>query len=298
MSFLAALARIPPKAKGIQKLLCPGKPVYVPSASSFWEPDKKGGYETEIKRPVKKMVKDGLGELAKEIKLFGVEMKDKFELDQIYFVHHMDYAYFAKFDNQERINSWVVSCDKDHNEGKSEADFVLSKDNNGLFHGRINTEVPKDGKIKKAGYVNMRSPRRMKSFKRSIPYDYFADFTHLVIRCRGDGRPYMMNLAMDMYYDINWNDQFSYPLFTRGGPYWQTSKIPFSKFFRASKGRIQDKQEKVILEKVAHLGFTCADQNSGPFLLEIDYIMLLRDENHSEDFAYESYETTPGIVGC
>jgi hypothetical protein len=74
-------------------------------------------------------------------------------------------------------------------------------------------------------------------------------------------------------------------------------QIAFSKFFRASKGRLQDKQEKVILEKVAHLGFTCADQNSGPFQLEMDYIMLLHDKTHSEEFAYEDYETTPGIAG-
>jgi hypothetical protein len=27
------------------------------------------------------------------------------------------------------------------------------------------------------------------------------------------------------YFDIMWNDIYSYVLFTRGGPYWQLSKV-------------------------------------------------------------------------
>lgn len=74
-------------------------------------------------------------------------------------------------------------------------------------------------------------------------------------------------------------------------------QIPFSKFFLASKGRIQDKQERIRLDKISYFGLTQADGNDGPFQLEIDYIGLMYDENDDEEFAYESYEVTPFIVG-
>ncbi len=62
------------------------------------------------------------------------------------------------------------------------------------------------------------------SFKRPRPYDW-SEYTHMLIRCRGDGRPYHLILHMDRYFDIQWHDQYHYPLFTHGGPYWQMAKV-------------------------------------------------------------------------
>ena len=67
-------------------------------------------------------------------------------------------------------------------------------------------------------------------------------------------------------------------------------QIPFSKFYLAAKGRIQDKQEKIELTKISYVGITLADAYNGPFNLEVDYIGLYYDSNHQQDFAYEMYE--------
>jgi len=66
------------------------------------------------------------------------------------------------------------------------------------------------------------------------PYDWQV-FTHLVMRVRGDGRPYQLGLRMDRRYDLAWLDIYSYTLFTRGGPYWQIAKVAYqccSEFYK------------------------------------------------------------------
>ena len=66
-------------------------------------------------------------------------------------------------------------------------------------------------------------------------------------------------------------------------------QIPFSKFFLAYKGRIQDKQEGCQLGRISTLGITIADGATGPFQLELDYIGILYDSTHPHTFEYEMY---------
>lgn len=121
----------------------------------------------------------------------------------------------------------------------------------------------------------------------------------------------MLNVGTEGAYDLWWNDVYHYVLYTRGGPHWQTTRvnrndsvmippalltvsifqIPFSKFFLASKGRIQDRQGAIPLNKVSNFGVTVTAKGShdGAFQLEIDYIGLEFDPANTERFAYEMY---------
>ena len=69
-------------------------------------------------------------------------------------------------------------------------------------------------------------------------------------------------------------------------------KIPWSKFFLGSRGRIQDKQSLVPLEAgVVGMSISLMDGNTGPFHFEIKDIGLHNDPtNDDEQFAYEMYK--------
>lgn len=73
-------------------------------------------------------------------------------------------------------------------------------------------------------------------------------------------------------------------------------QIPFSKFFLSSKGRIQDRQNPLPLNKITNFGISAGDKINGPFNLEIDYVGLEFDPNHREVFAYEMYQMDKYIV--
>lgn len=49
-------------------------------------------------------------------------------------------------------------------------------------------------------------------------------------------------------------------------------QIPFSKFIFSSKGRLQDKQYRIPLDRISHFGIACGDKVDGRFDLEIEYI--------------------------
>lgn len=74
-------------------------------------------------------------------------------------------------------------------------------------------------------------------------------------------------------------------------------QIPFSKFFKSSKGRIQDRQNPLPRDKVTSFGISAGDRFDGSFQLEIDYIGVEFDPNHTEEFAYEMYELPKYIAG-
>jgi NADH dehydrogenase [ubiquinone] 1 alpha subcomplex assembly factor 1 len=65
----------------------------------------------------------------------------------------------------------------------------------------------------------------------------------------------------------------------------------------SSKGRIQDKQEPIPLNRLTSFGITAGDKTEGPFHLEIDYIGLEFDPSHKEVTAYETYNVPNFYAG-
>ncbi|XP_030069948.1 complex I intermediate-associated protein 30, mitochondrial [Microcaecilia unicolor] len=197
-----------------------------------------------------------------------------------------------EFRCQQDLEQWVVSSDQEIG-GRSEAYLKLGKNNQtALLCGTLNTNVPRDGETRYSGYCSMRSKLPQAAFNRLKHYDW-SSFNSLHLRVRGDGRSWMVNLGTEMYFSHQKNDLYNYFLFTRGGPYWQDVKIPFSKFFLTSRGRIQDNQQPAWLDKINTLGFTLGDKVDGPFQLEIDFIGVCNDRAHTEEFAYEKYKRNP-----
>ncbi|XP_037963171.2 complex I intermediate-associated protein 30, mitochondrial [Plutella xylostella] len=269
---------------------------FIPDRCLFWEKERKGGYNTTIKTPILDQIKNGFKELKSETILFTKEVKELVEMDPLLVARPGETDLVWCFNDASVLDKFVATSDSDHNEGFSSCKLEPSPAGRALFHGHLDLRVPKDGRIKKAGYCAIRSKRVRKSFKRESTFDWNL-YNTLVLKVRGDGRSYLLNLSTEGYYDITWNDIYHYVLFTRGGPYWQVAKIPFSKFILGSKGRVQDKQTRIRLDKVTHFGISCGDKIPGPFNLEIEYVGLELDPSHDEEFAYEMYKTDKYIVG-
>ncbi|KAM6917953.1 complex I intermediate-associated protein 30, mitochondrial isoform 1-T2 [Lycodopsis pacificus] len=199
-----------------------------------------------------------------------------------------------EFRGPESLDQWTVSSDHEIG-GQSEAYLKLGKNMNTCFlYGTLSATPPRDGETRYSGYCTMRSKQSLASFDRKKHND-LSSFNTLHLRVRGDGRPWMINIATETYFSHQKDDIYNYFLYTRGGPYWQDVKIPFSKFFLTNRGRIQDDQHPLWLDKVNTIGFTLGDKADGPFQLEIDFVGVCKDYAHTEEFAYEMYKRNPEI---
>jgi len=196
------------------------------------------------------------------------------------------------FTQPEVTKDWILTKDSDWGEGYSHADMSMGGAGHAVFSGNLSTRVPADGRTQAAGYANICSPVKRKSFAR-VEFLDWQYFTHLTMNIKGDGRKYMLNLHVYREFDLTWGDRWHYPLYTRGGPYWQYVKIPWNKFFLGSRGTLQDKQDSVPLHLATGVSITLQDITNGPFQLEIKDIGYHFDDNpdHDETFVYETYKT-------
>lgn len=275
------------------------------SRSMFYQKDSKGpGYsrderrgrprtEIEVVTEAWQNAKEGFKLLPGEFEKWKQEKKIDLQgnriLDMMWDYPDGCFQKEFEFRGRESLKDWIVSTDRDWGEGFTKAELTVSKNNMALFQGHLCTDLPVEGTIERAGYANIKSRAKLKSFQRDDRYNW-THFTHFIARVRGDGRNYIISLHTPGYFDLTWNDTFHYFLFTRGGPYWQYVKIPFSKFFFGAKGAIQDGQFHIPLDEVNSIGLTVMDTYDGPFQLEIDYIGVLHDKTHNTTFEYEQYK--------
>lgn len=197
------------------------------------------------------------------------------------------------FDSMEAIKKWKPVADSDSFNGYSVSNVSFSKAGHALFHGVLDNRVPEDGVTHVSGFAGLMGPRRRRRslFSTEAAWDW-EQFNSVEIRYRGDGRKYSFIVNTACYNnDLTYYDFYGYPLYTRGGPYWQTTRIPFSKLVFANKGLIQDFQAKFPKTKPKFVAITLQDTYNGPFALEIDYIALLTARMpFEEDSAYEGYK--------
>lgn len=202
----------------------------------YYEKDPKDGYKSKTgleKMSRTDLIRTGLKELKQEIKLWKNEIQEKFEMDPILVNRPGETDVIWKFNDQQSLDNWVTTSDSDNAEGYSTCGLTLSPEGKGVFSGEISTKLPKDGKIQRTGYCNLRSKRARKSFKRETYLDWTC-YNKLVMKVRGDGRSYMLNLSTAGYWDVLWNDMYQFILFTRGGPYWQIAKVNINIFESSS----------------------------------------------------------------
>jgi monofunctional biosynthetic peptidoglycan transglycosylase len=94
----------------------------------------------------------------------------------------------------------------------------------------------------------------------------------LVVRVRGDGREYQLNL-----YTAERMTAFSYraPVQTRSGE-WIEVAVPLDRFEATSFGRVLRGAGPVDTRSVTSIGFLLAEKVPGPFTLEVAWVKVLR----------------------
>lgn len=199
---------------------------------------------------------------------------------------------FEHFDSDEAISKWKVWADSDALSGFSNCLLTRSPAGHAHFKGLLNTKVPDDGITHQTGFVCLIGPRRPREkLVQSETKWNWENFNTFEMRVRGDGRKYNLVLHTgDRNEDIKFYDMHGLPFYTRGGPQWQTIRIPFSKFIFAYKGLVQDEQGMLPYADIRFIAITLNDKITGPFSLEIDYMGLRKDFlPFNELNAYEHY---------
>ena len=95
----------------------------------------------------------------------------------------------------------------------------------------------------------------------------------IVVRVRGDGRQYNLNL----YTQRNLGGYSYRQSFNTKKGEWIEVRFPVDKFVATWRGRVFP-NEKLDPSKVTGLGFLLGDKKAGPFKLEIDWIKVKQPE--------------------
>eukprot|EP00112_Aurelia_sp_Birch-Aquarium-sp1_P017928 Seg4208.2 transcript_id=Seg4208.2/GoldUCD/mRNA.D3Y31 product="Complex I intermediate-associated protein 30 mitochondrial" protein_id=Seg4208.2/GoldUCD/D3Y31 len=172
---------------------------------------------------------------------------------------------------EEKANEkWLTVSDKEFG-GNSVVLFEKSKHGQCVFTGNISTIMPNDGgEAKYTGFCAAKS-RPQEGFLNQAEALDLDIFDTIELRLRGDGRSYFFNVHPESH---SKDDLYQAFIFTRGGPYWEIIRIPYSKFILTNQGFLQDNQMR--FDKIKSFGFSLSDKKNGPFHLEIDYIRAIK----------------------
>lgn len=148
------------------------------------------------------------------------------------------------------LSNWTIVDDVVMG-GRSNGNFNLDKEGNGVFYGDVST----------ANYGGFSSVRYYsKQFN-------VAKYSKAVIRLKGDGKPYQFRVKSDSF------DRHSYVYeFTTSGE-WEEISIPLDEMVPKFRGRFLN-MENYPVELLSEIAFLIGNKKNESFQLEIDFIEL------------------------
>ena len=180
-------------------------------------------------------------------------------------IHVIDSVLLPAGGDSEDGTASRIICDFQGN--KAGNDWRAINDNvmGGISEG--GARVTGDDILKFSGNLSLENRGGFASIRSEAKKLGLQDGEALVVRIRGDGRQYYLNLHVPTRHMA-----FSYraPIDTIANQ-WQEIRIPLSEFYGTSFGRRVSDAE-LDPEEVNSLGFLLADKQPGPFNLDIDWI--------------------------
>ena len=163
----------------------------------------------------------------------------------------LDFAGHNAADQRQAVNDGVMG-------GVSDGRFRITEDKTLGFFGMLSLE--NDG-----GFASVRT--------KPTDLDIKAGDT-LVIRARGDGREYVLNI-----YTKSRRMAFSYraPLPTTKDE-WMEVEIPLADFIPTAFGRRIQGMGPVEPDQINGLGFMLSDKKAGKFQMQVEWVKVVRAE--------------------
>lgn len=179
--------------------------------------------------------------------VFGTEINTMAEEKLLYDFSHPDAAA-----GWTAINDVVMG-------GVSSGGMKTTEDGTVVFEGRVSLE-------NNGGFASIRSH----------PGEWnLAAHSGIVMRFRGDGRRYKLNLKTDSSFD---GVMYRAPFETREGE-WQELRFPFAEFEASFRGRAVPGAPPLDPARIASIGVLISDKQAGPFRLEIARIAAYSDQD-------------------
>jgi NADH dehydrogenase [ubiquinone] 1 alpha subcomplex assembly factor 1 len=124
------------------------------------------------------------------------------------------------------------------------------------------------GTLEFKGVVSLENSGGFASIRSGTASYDLSDCEGLVIRVRGDGHRYAVNLRTDFEITAGSYQQ----RFETKKDEWQEITLPFKGFEATSFGQVMRDSPKLNTAKIRSLGFTNSDKQGGPFKLEVKWI--------------------------
>ena len=122
----------------------------------------------------------------------------------------------------------------------------------------------------RGGFASVRSSRRTHDLSK---------FDGLILRVRGDGRRYSVNVRTNQ---TLYGGSYRAVIRSRKGE-WITVRVPFASLSANFRGRTIPNAQPINRSQVRSVGVTLSDKRAGPFRLEIDWIKAFKASAQEAD---------------